>query len=442
MTIKNIILILFFGMYIVLPEYFAIEFSGNLPLLTASRILLLIAIVYIICNQKGVITYKIRNRKLQRALIIYFVFQLLSIVFGSTSTGTIINGLFKLVFEKIILILVIINLLRNENDIQDAIRYYLCGMAFAIGIGIIQAITGFNIASLLNTVGRTMLDANYERNDIIRATSSFGHPVYFAAACVYCIPFCSYFYNITEKKRYLTLELLAVIGVFASGSRGSILLLIAYFLFKFFKGKKLTIRKSHIFTAVLVFVGLSMVLSVQSIKLYLYSTIQNVTSLFSNVDTESSFQSGRLWQLSAISYILENNPMFGAGIDAVNQGIHYVLRGKSVVLYTMDIGFVGWVVNTGIIGTVGAIYLMYTLLHESFSSMKKSTSTSLIGVFFIFFMLYYLSLLSIVDIERIQWIFIGIYIAFTNFKNLRREDSTNQTESGFNEKKETQAVEI
>lgn len=431
MAIKKLILILFFSMYIVLPEYFAIELSGNLPLLTASRILLLIAIVYIICNQKGVISYKIRNRKLQRALIIYFVFQLLSIVFGSTSTGTIINGLFKLVFEKIILILVIINLLRNENDIQDAIRYYLCGMAFAIGIGIIQAITGFNIASLLNTVGRTMLDANYERNDIIRATSSFGHPVYFAAACVYCIPFCSYFYNITEKKRYLTLELLAVIGVFASGSRGSILLLVAYFLYKFIKAKKLHIRTSHVFIAFIAFFVFCIALSFPSIKQYLDNTIQGVMNLFNSSDSTSTFQSGRLWQLSAIPCVLENSPMFGFGLDAVNKGIHYVLNGKAVVLYTIDIGYVGWIVNTGIVGTIGSIYLMYTILHESYISMKKYSQTSLFNISYICFALYYLSLLSIVDIERIQWVLIGIFAAFINVTSLRCKEIKNQDEAAI-----------
>ena len=66
----------FFFFYPILPDYFAIELGGGLPLLKASRVMILIMIGSLLLHQKGRIHLEIkalRKIKILIPLCIYFI---------------------------------------------------------------------------------------------------------------------------------------------------------------------------------------------------------------------------------------------------------------------------------------------------------------------------------------------------------------------------------
>ena len=96
----------FFALYLILPEYFALEISSSIPLLTGSRIILVIMIL--VCIHKRTI-----NIKLDRAFLAYFIILLIVNLYHlSTNPSTAIKAIFTLIVEQAVLYIVMKNLIK------------------------------------------------------------------------------------------------------------------------------------------------------------------------------------------------------------------------------------------------------------------------------------------------------------------------------------------
>ena len=62
----NFFVVIFFGLYLILPSYCALEITSSLPLITVSRIILIVLIGAYILQHKGIINLKIFEDKRDR----------------------------------------------------------------------------------------------------------------------------------------------------------------------------------------------------------------------------------------------------------------------------------------------------------------------------------------------------------------------------------------
>lgn len=205
---------LFFALYLIMPEYFALEILSSIPLLTASRIILIIMII--VCIHKRII-----NIKLDRGFLAYFVILLVVNLYHlSTNFSAAIKAIFTLIVEQAVLYIVMKNLIKSKDIWYKGMEIMVSVSGIVSILGLFEAISGINVFYYLTTTSRDMLQASYERLGSLRAESAFGHPVYFAVYLLGILPFALYFYENTAKKKYLLIGGLDICALFASGTWG------------------------------------------------------------------------------------------------------------------------------------------------------------------------------------------------------------------------------
>lgn len=205
---------LFFALYLILPEYFALEISSSIPLLTGSRIILIIMIL--VCIHKRII-----NIKLDRSFLAYFVILLaVNLYHLSTNSSAAIKAILTLIVEQALLYIVMKNLIMSKDVWFKGMDIMVSVSGIVSILGLVEAFFGVNVFYYLTTTSRDMLQASYERLGSLRAEAAFGHPVYFAVYLLGMLPFALYFYENTAKKKYLLIGGLNICAIFASGTRG------------------------------------------------------------------------------------------------------------------------------------------------------------------------------------------------------------------------------
>ena len=196
------------------PECFALELSSSLPLLTGSRVILVIMIIASIHKQ-------IINIKLDKTFLAYFIFLLVvSLYHLSTNFSAALKAIFTLIIEQAVLYIVMKNLIKSKEIWYKGMEIMVSVSGIMSILGLFEAISGINVFYYLTITSRDMLQASYERLGSLRAESAFGHPVYFAVYLLAMLPFALYFYENTAKKKYLVIGGLDICALFASGTRG------------------------------------------------------------------------------------------------------------------------------------------------------------------------------------------------------------------------------
>lgn len=195
----------FFVVYPILPDYFAIELGGGLPLLKSSRILILLMAVFILIYQRGKIYIDINSLKKTKMLIplfIYFVGRITANAFYCFNLSAAMNTEFSIIFEQLILVIILLQVIKSKQQIKQCMKALACGSAISAIVSIISIICGKNLFYYLNTVSRSMLMASTVRMGIVRAEAGFGHPVYYGVYCALVIPICYYLYE-NEKRKFI-----------------------------------------------------------------------------------------------------------------------------------------------------------------------------------------------------------------------------------------------
>lgn len=102
-------ILFFMAFYPVLPDYFAIELGGGLPLLKASRILLLILMLCVCFHNKKIhlIRQPLKVTGLYWPLFIYFAARILANGYYAPSLSAAINTEFTVIVEQLLLIVMI-----------------------------------------------------------------------------------------------------------------------------------------------------------------------------------------------------------------------------------------------------------------------------------------------------------------------------------------------
>jgi hypothetical protein len=231
--------VLLFTLYTILPNYFALEISSRLPLLTASRALLLLLGVMLVLRRRQVLLdpkrWSLRglnlllteDQPLRWSVLIY-----LGLILGVNltfllDTSESVKHIFTVVAEQYALVWMITLILDTRKKLIDALRVFFLASGLVAVIAVVSCVADYNLFYLLDTVKREMLQSDYYRLGLLRAAASFNHPVYYGAYCAVMLPIGMYFVE-NDKKSWLRLlsagvMVLNFVGLILSNSRGSIL---------------------------------------------------------------------------------------------------------------------------------------------------------------------------------------------------------------------------
>lgn len=233
--------VLFCALYTILPSYFAIEISEKLPLITASRGLLMLMVLMLLVRRRSDV-FNLRKNGLRQlnlglcaspvlrwGLLIYFGLQLVINLTFLTETTESIKAIFSLVAEGYMLVWALTLLIDTREKLMACLRVLVYASGATGAIAILSSIVDYNLFYLLNTVEREMMMANFYRLGMLRAEAGFGHAVYYGAYCAVMIPLNMYFVEESRKKShtlvFCTCLVLNLVGMVLSNSRGSLLAL-------------------------------------------------------------------------------------------------------------------------------------------------------------------------------------------------------------------------
>lgn len=407
---------IFYFFYLMLPEYFAVEISSALPLLTVGRMCILILLIAHIVVHKGKIVFV----KLPKLVKCFFAIMIaVNMVHIIDVPADSVKALFSIVFEQVTLLILIVYSLNTEEKVQNALKYMVWGSAVLGVLGIVEVVTGTNVFYALNTVNRKMLQASYERLGMLRAEGSFGHPVYYGVYSVSMVAFSLFLYESSRKKSYLFIALLNVLGVILSSSRGQILTLAILFLYMYINKNK-EVRKKYflvllglipVFLVILFFVPAlgDGILSIIKSTLNAVGFNFEVSNFGDNVDGLYS----RLSQLSGITWAFKQGAwLFGFGANTqVNGLVRYLTQWGWSVRKTFDIGYVGIFMQYGLIGSIGYICLYGYMFSISKHLRNRFDNKNIFNAFYFYTVATLLNLLSTVGVDSVNTIILGMLIA-------------------------------
>lgn len=198
--------VLFFALYVISPNYCAIELSSRLPLITLSRALLMAMFLMLVIRcrrdylplRKGMIRRLnlglTGDRILRWGLLIYFILlAVCDIAIVPEDSGVALKALFVLILESYMLVWLLTLVLDTREKLLAALRI----MVIASGVTALFSAAGClfdcNPFHYLNTVQRDMLILPCYRLGLLRAEAGFGHPVYYGAFCAVIAPINMYF---------------------------------------------------------------------------------------------------------------------------------------------------------------------------------------------------------------------------------------------------------
>lgn len=464
---KNITwdIILFFALYITMPEYFAVELSGSLPLITASRFVLILMGLMLVIRRRAQISrfrqLRIRDLKLllsedkvlRWGLMGYFVVLLIAnLAHLLAIPSETIKAVFVLVAEQYVLVWLLVLAIDTRQKVLQCLKILIYASGVVALAAAVSVAVDYNLFYFLDTVQREMLMSTYYRLGIMRAEAGFGHPVYYGAFCAAILPInmCLIEESETKTERLALSGCMALnlTGLVLSNSRGSllafgcILVLIVPIKIMMKIGWKMVVRyMSILLSSVFVLITVTALTPVG--PQYLENIAESVLEAIlpeqdgpSEIDPdkgetlpgeppaqdEPEIEYGEnangLWsrmvQLTGIRWTLERSPMFGLGPDAHIRGeICYEFEeNKWWSVATFDMGIVAIIGQYGLVGLLGYIMLYAGVLVTLFR--KKMWTDKLMMMFFFSFATIFLCLLSISSMDRTMWVLIGLFVCYLN----------------------------
>lgn len=433
---------LFFALYVLLPEYLAVEFHGSFPLLTGNRaVLILMGILLLVRNRHLLLKPRqwqlglCQDRFLRWGLLIYFaLLALCHLVLLPTDTAEAVKALLVMAAEEYVLVWLLVHVLDSRKKLVAALKVLVVAAGVTGVISVIGVCVGFNPFHLLNTVRRDMLMTDYMRLGLLRADAGFGHPVFYGAFCVMVIPLTMYAFSHSdarwEKILYAACLIADLAGLIFSNSRGSlivfvllvILLLVVCLVRKALKKLIITYLPVALAALVIAFVistaisplGPSFLVKVAgSVFDSFLVTDSSGTEDVAYGENENGSMS-RIKQLSGIKWTLTQKPLFGFGSNAHTRGLikYEIVQGEWWPSGTFDMGPVAIICQYGLVGLVAFMALFGALLKTVLS--RKYLRDPLMPYLCFSLIAYGLNLLSIAGLNKYLWVLIGLILSLVN----------------------------
>lgn len=460
---------LFFALYVLAPAYCAIELSAKFPLITVSRVLIVLIGTMLVLRRRRDLFYlptlDIRSlnfglstdRWLRWGLFVYFgLLTVCHMVLLPVNTGEEIKAIFVLWIESYALVWMLSLVLNTRRKIIAALRILVLASGVTAIIAAVGCIFGCNPFHALNFVSRDMV-LNFEyRQGMLRASAGFQHACHYGAFCTIISPINMYLVEYSErrweKKLFSLCLALNIVGIVLSNSRGSFVtfgfLVIVAAIWAIFHREFGKFLRTYVPVGVLATLLLVIVAVLSPVGLvFLEGIVRSVLHIvFPGVSTDVVLKEhntilsnglnggdgsvipyglnegggySRLRQLTGIQWTLTQKPWFGFGSNAHMAGLisYQYIKGVWQVSQTFDVGIVAVICSYGIVGFLGHIALFGSLLKASFS--KICFRDPLMRFLGFTLVIYLVHLLTIASLHKMLWILISAIVCLSNI--IRRE---------------------
>lgn len=415
---RNWYLFLFFIFYPILPDTFAIELSNKLPLVTGSRILLLLLLIIWIFQKS--LHWKL---KIPILLLFYFITNLIISIVNLQNGVEEINRIFRLTIENFLLVIIIKDLIKTKSD------FFLCidcliysGVCLSV-IGILQTTINIDISTIFNLIPARISGSISNRMNMIRAFGTF-NAITFGCFCTMLILIILYQYERTNKAKYILGSVIILVALLCSMTRSAIMVLCATLLIM------LLIRNIRFLNNYLKYIPLLLLffLGTLLLKPSLVNNFIEILKACLNVlganfhlsegfganANDASYSRNVQW--TALYYMAkEGNLLFGYGYNAFIKGklFYYFRQFSSWTKATaLDVGFVSIAVESGLIGLFLNLLLWLGIYISSLKRSKHTTTYNFDSLStYIFFMYILLNISSSFINDKLIWIFIGLFYA-------------------------------
>jgi hypothetical protein len=418
---KRWYLYLAFGFVGILPDQFAIELSASIPLVSASRIMIVILI--------GVWMYeRIKNRDFSLPHLSLLIFLAVNVVISIANLHYGVAGELKrvalLTLERVLLVIAAADLIRSREEFNRCIDVMIWGCVAMAVIGILQTAMEYDIASVLQvTVPRT----NFQISDRMGMTRAFGttNAIIYGCYCAFMSPIILYRLENTGKRRYVLAFFLNFAAMLCTMSRSAWLCMGAIVLVMLCMRRWKLLRYFVPYIPVAVVGVIALLLIKPNLVDAVVETVRSVLVAFGiKVDLSDGFGMNgiapaysRLFEWTIIQYMfMEGKGLFGYGYDSFIQGrLHYFYRGDNAwtVAKTLDVGLIGIASDGGILGLLTYVGLFGYILVTGIRNRKREEGLNFykLAIYMVamYFMLNYVA--AFVD-EGAVWLFIALFYAY------------------------------
>lgn len=210
---KKWYLYLMVGLTAVLPEQFSVRIHESIPLITASRVLIMIAALFWIVER-----IRRRNFSIPVSLAIYLgVFLGVSLIhFPSNSSE--INSIFLIVCERGLVVLLLVDTISGKEGLNKCIDMLILGACIMAVVGISQTVFNFDMAKVLHLLETPTSISLKPRMGLTRAFATFNALTFGSYCSVMALPI-YYRMEQTGKKRYSVAFALNIVALIATFSR-------------------------------------------------------------------------------------------------------------------------------------------------------------------------------------------------------------------------------
>ena len=433
--VKKRFLEFFFPAILFLPDYYGLEISYFLPLLSVKRIIYIVLFIYVLALYRKEIIPRIKSFRLNAAtvfILLYFTARLITNLHYVSVYGQAVKTIFVIFFEQALLLVAVLIIAPTKEECISVIKAIVFSSVILFIHGLLESFTGLRPANSLWTVHRYMLNEYYVRAGLLRAAGTFGLPTYFGNFCVMMMPLILFLYEHFRKKIYLVIAALDVFACLHSGSRSSFLFILVAafgcFLLHLRNSKRIIefIKNTVAIVLALVIIVFGLSLISQKYQHYYKSfgkSLLNVIGFDYNLDEEASenvaqFGSNkngtmsRAAQFSGISYVAGINPVWGLGSGAQTRGdIQYFYKGMWRHVFTYDVGYVEVFCDEGLWGWFGYLSLFISLFIVLLSKRYIKKDSCLSQYLIVSTVIYLLCLLSSSNMSYFLFTFVVLIIS-------------------------------
>ena len=165
---KKWYLYLLFAFIGILPEQFSIKLHDSIPLLTISRILIVVVMAFWLVDKWKTKKFHF-PKSLIAFLIVNVIVSLVNLRYGSDD----IKRIFLLVFERVFLVIVLADMIHDREEFHRCIDFAIMGCAALAVIGIVQTVFDYDISSALHLTETITSIQLSKRMGLTRAFGTF-----------------------------------------------------------------------------------------------------------------------------------------------------------------------------------------------------------------------------------------------------------------------------
>lgn len=433
----------------ILPDHFALEIHNKLPLISVTRILIMIVFAYWVYGK-----WKSRKWSFPVSILVFLGVNLvISFVNFRYGMGE-VNRIFLFVFERVLVVLMVCDLVEDRAEFERCIDFMILSCVVSSFIGFIQTAFDYDIASVLYLSDRMPYTILTARMGLTRAYATFNAISYGCYCAVMALLIC-YRLEKTGKQWYSVAFALNAAALVCTFSRSSWLCLAGViFLLVVIRGWKFIrqmLPSAGIFVVVLALLCAIQPKFLNGLTETFKSSVNTILAALpdgmlpefnedpdeaddpahgenrpNKLGFELSDEFGlngddptrsRMVEWTAVDYMIgEGQLLFGYGYNAYPRGklqYFYPQFGHWTTATTLDVGFLALITESGLIGLLSMLGLLGYMMWEAIRRRDRSKKFDFYKLTIYMIVLYLLLNFMAAFLQTgTMWLFFGLFYAY------------------------------